>query len=127
MSALLRIEELEVTYASRSGAVPAVRGVDLAVDAGEVVGLVGESGCGKSTVAAAVLRLLPVGTEVRGRVLLNGADVLGMTWGQVRRVRWATASMSAGCNRTRGCWRMTAAALANNLEITDDRACGLQW
>jgi peptide/nickel transport system ATP-binding protein len=93
MSALLRIEELEVTYASRSGAVPAVRGVDLAVDAGEVVGLAGESGCGKSTVAAAVLRLLPVGTEVRGRVLLNGADVLGMTWGQVRRVRWATASM----------------------------------
>ncbi|MFZ0160297.1 MAG: ABC transporter ATP-binding protein [Kineosporiaceae bacterium] len=93
MSALLRIEELEVTYATHSGPVPAVRGLDLAVDAGEVVGLAGESGCGKSTVAAAVLRLLPAGTDVRGRVLLDGADVLAMTWGQVRRVRWATASM----------------------------------
>ena len=77
MSALLRIEELEVTYASRSGAVPAVRGVDLAVDAGEVVGLAGESGCGKSTVAAAVLRLLPVGTDFLEVVAPVQADRTG--------------------------------------------------
>jgi peptide/nickel transport system ATP-binding protein len=90
---LLAVEDLHVTYATRSGAVPAVRGVDLTVRSGEVVGLAGESGCGKSTVAASVLRLLPASAEVSGRVLLDGEDVLGMTWGRVRQVRWARASM----------------------------------
>jgi len=90
---LLRIEDLHVTYAVRAGRVPAVRGVDLTVGAGEIVGLAGESGCGKSTVASSVLRLLPSSAEVSGRILLDGDDVLAMTWGQVRRVRWATASM----------------------------------
>ncbi len=90
---LLRIEDLHVTYATRSGEVPAVRGVDLTVRAGEVVGLAGESGCGKSTVASSVLRLLPPSATVSGRVLVDGEDVLAMTWGQVRAVRWAEASM----------------------------------
>ena len=90
---LLQLRDLHVTYASRSGPVPAVRGVDLRVSAGEVVGLAGESGCGKSTVAASVLRLLPASATVTGQVLLNGADVLGMSWGQVRTLRWAQASM----------------------------------
>ncbi len=90
---LLRIEDLHVTYATRSGEVPAVRGVDLTVRAGEVVGLAGESGCGKSTVASSVLRLLPASASVSGRILLDDEDVLAMTWGQVRQVRWAQASM----------------------------------
>lgn len=90
---LLRIEDLHVTYAARSGPVPAVRGVDLSVAAGEVVGLAGESGCGKSTVAASVLRLLPASATVSGRILLGGEDVLAMNWGAVRKVRWAEASM----------------------------------
>ena len=90
---LLRVEDLHVTYTTRGGDVPAVRGVDLTVRAGEVVGLAGESGCGKSTVAASVLRLLPASATVRGRILLEGEDVLEMTWGRVRQVRWAEASM----------------------------------
>ncbi len=90
---LLQISDLHVTYTSRSGPVPAVRGVDLSVASGEVVGLAGESGCGKSTVAASVLRLLPASAQVAGQVRLDGADVLTMSWGQVRAVRWARASM----------------------------------
>ncbi len=90
---LLAVEDLHVTYTTRTGDVPAVRGVDLTVRSGEVVGLAGESGCGKSTVAASVLRLLPASARVDGRVVLDGEDVLAMTWGRVRQVRWARASM----------------------------------
>ncbi|MGW3166293.1 ABC transporter ATP-binding protein [Streptomyces sp. NPDC001142] len=87
---LLEIRDLTVTY---PGGARAVRGVDLAVDAGQKLGIAGESGCGKSTLALALLRLLPAGTKVTGEILLNGEDVLTMKWGRVRAVRWAGASI----------------------------------
>jgi peptide/nickel transport system ATP-binding protein len=73
--------------------VPALRGVELAVEAGQKVGIAGESGCGKSTLALSLLRLLPPGTEVTGRVCLDGEDILTMGWGRLRAVRWAAASI----------------------------------
>jgi peptide/nickel transport system ATP-binding protein len=90
---LLDIRNLEVTYRSRQGPVPAVRGVDLSVDAGQTLGVAGESGCGKSTLIGAVLRLLPRATKVSGQVLLDGRDVLTMKPGELRAVRWAQASI----------------------------------
>ena len=66
---LLEIEDLRITYQTKSGPVPAVRGVTMAVERGQVVGLAGESGCGKSTIAGAILRLLPSTTTVEGRVV----------------------------------------------------------
>jgi peptide/nickel transport system ATP-binding protein len=90
---LLEIKDLSVTYATEQGLVPAVRGVDLAVDAGQTLGVAGESGCGKSTLVAAALRLLPRSARVTGEVLLDGRNVLAMNWGELRAVRWAQASI----------------------------------
>ena len=72
---LLEVRDLHVTYASQVGPVPAVRGVDLDVPEGEVLGLAGESGCGKSTIAHALLRLLPGDARVGGTVLLDGQEI----------------------------------------------------
>jgi peptide/nickel transport system ATP-binding protein len=86
---LLEVKDLRVTYAADGPApVPAVRGVDIELDVGQTLGLAGESGCGKSSLAGALLRLLPKGTEVTGEVLLDGEDVLGMKPGRLRAVRW---------------------------------------
>ena len=57
---LLAVDDLRVTYRTGSGAVPAVQGVSFVLDRGASLGLAGESGCGKSTMANAILRLLPV-------------------------------------------------------------------
>lgn len=90
---ILEVRDLSVTYRTQAGKVPAARNVNLSIDRGEVLGLAGESGCGKSTVAHALLRLLPEGTETSGQVLLDGEDVLTMNWGALRAVRWDRASI----------------------------------
>lgn len=90
---ILEIRDLHVAYSTQAGPVPAVRGVDLDVARGEVVGLAGESGCGKSTIAGAILRLLPKETEVTGRIAIEGENILEMSWGRLRAVRWAEASI----------------------------------
>jgi peptide/nickel transport system ATP-binding protein len=85
---LLSVHDLHVTYRTAGGPVPAVRGVDLDLAVGETLGVAGESGCGKSSLAGALLRLLPRGTEVTGEVLFDGEDVLEMKPGRMRAVRW---------------------------------------
>jgi peptide/nickel transport system ATP-binding protein len=90
---VLSARDVRITYRTRGGGVPAVRGVDLEIAKGEVVGLAGESGCGKSTIAGAVLRLLPPKTTVEGQIFLDGEDVLAMKLNRLRAVRWAGASI----------------------------------
>ena len=90
---LLSVRNLSVTYPASYGDVPAVRGASFDVNEGEVVGLAGESGCGKSTIASALLRLLPKGTRVSGEILLDGEDIMTMSWGRLRAVRWGEASI----------------------------------
>jgi peptide/nickel transport system ATP-binding protein len=85
---VLSIRDLHVTYHTSAGPVPAVRGVDMDIPPGGSLGLAGESGCGKSTIAGAVLRLLPPTTEVSGGIILDGQDVLGLNPGGLRAVRW---------------------------------------
>jgi peptide/nickel transport system ATP-binding protein len=90
---VLSIRDLRITYTTSGGDVPAVRGVNLDIGKGEVLGLAGESGCGKSTIAASILRLLPAGTKVEGQILLGEEDVLTMNPSRLRAARWAGASI----------------------------------
>jgi peptide/nickel transport system ATP-binding protein len=91
--ALLELRDVHLTYYSDGKAIPAVRGVDLTVGSGEVVGVAGESGCGKSSLASTVLRLFPKSAKVTGEVLLDGDDVLTMKWGRLRAARWGEAAV----------------------------------
>jgi peptide/nickel transport system ATP-binding protein len=90
---VLSVRDLEVTYTTQAGPVTAVRGVSFDIDKSEVLGLAGESGCGKSTIVNAILRLLPPGATTSGEVLLNGENVLSMKAGRLRAVRWTGASV----------------------------------
>ena len=91
----LQFDGVSVTYTSGGdrGAVHAVREVSLTVPAGGSLGIAGESGSGKSTLAMAVLRLLPRSATVTGRVLLDGRDVLELSWGRLRALRWSEAAI----------------------------------
>ncbi|HJX06982.1 MAG TPA: ABC transporter ATP-binding protein [Actinomycetota bacterium] len=90
---VLNVEDLRVTYTTKGGDVPAVRGVSFAIERGEVLGLAGESGCGKSTIAGAILRLHSPGTKIEGKLELEGEDVLALKPGRLRAVRWTGASI----------------------------------
>ena len=85
--ALLRVEQLAVTFFTPRGTVRAVRDASLEVHRGELVGLVGESGCGKSTAAFAVMGYLPGSTQVEGRILFEGRDVANMKPSELRHLR----------------------------------------
>jgi peptide/nickel transport system ATP-binding protein len=86
---VLEVRNLRVHYATPGGDVIAVNGVSFDVQQGEILGLVGESGCGKSTVAMSILRLVqPPGRIVSGQVVLNGTDLLELNQQQLNRVRW---------------------------------------
>jgi peptide/nickel transport system permease protein len=84
----LVVTGLEVIYPDGSAA---LRGVSLTVERDECVAVVGESGCGKTTLARCLLRLLPDGTELRGSALLAGTDVLTAAEAELLRIRGMTA------------------------------------
>lgn len=92
---LLRIEGLRVEYRTLEGTVHAVNGLDLAVDEKRAVGLVGETGAGKTTTALCVMGLLPrpPGRVVAGRILYRGKDLLAMSERDLRTVRGRHISM----------------------------------
>ncbi|HIK24655.1 MAG: ABC transporter ATP-binding protein [Thermosynechococcus sp. Uc] len=88
MATLLELRELRVAYPTTSSAATfVVDGVSFCLAAGERFGLVGESGCGKSTIGKAVLQLLPPGSQVTGEITIQGQSLLGLTTSQLQRLR----------------------------------------
>ncbi|MGD0174679.1 MAG: ABC transporter ATP-binding protein [Anaerolineales bacterium] len=86
---LLKVENLSVGYATRAGDVSAADDVSFDLARGEALGVAGESGCGKTTLALSLLRLLPEsGHVLRGRVLLDGTDLLPLSEEAMRAFRW---------------------------------------
>jgi len=91
---LLSVENLTMHYTTRGGEVAAVDNVSFSLHEGEALGLVGESGCGKTSVAMSILRLLPDNARVLdGQIWLNGLELLSLPEPEMQKVRWGRISM----------------------------------
>jgi peptide/nickel transport system ATP-binding protein len=93
--AILEVEDLRTFFFTRDGVVRAVDGVSFHVGSGETLGIVGESGCGKSVTALSILRLIPQqqGRTVSGSIRFDGTDLLSLTERQMRDIRGNWISM----------------------------------
>jgi oligopeptide/dipeptide ABC transporter ATP-binding protein len=91
----LDVRDLQVEFSTQGGKVQAVRGVSFSVEKGETLGIVGESGCGKSVTMMSVMGLIPIppGRIVSGSALLNGRDILGLSTAELNRIRGAEIGM----------------------------------
>src|ERR687884_492163 len=88
MTHLLEVRNLQTHFATRAGVVRAVDGVSFYLDRGELLGLVGESGCGKSMTALSVMRLIaPPGKIVGGEIIFDGEDLLAASEDRMREIR----------------------------------------
>ena len=91
---LLVVEDLSVRFAMSGATVKAVDGVSFRLDDGEALGIAGESGCGKTTTALSLVRLLPANGRIRaGRIELFGIDLVPKTEAQLARYRWREISI----------------------------------
>ena len=91
---LLSISSLRTAFRTSAGDIVAVDGVDLAVPRGRTLGIVGESGCGKSMLSLSIMRLVPPpGRVAAGQVLLNGRDLLTLSNAEMRDVRGSRVAM----------------------------------
>jgi oligopeptide/dipeptide ABC transporter ATP-binding protein len=91
---LLSVQGLQTSFHTRDGVVRAVTGVDFHVDRGEIMGLVGESGCGKSVTSLSIMRLVPSPGRIEaGEIIFDGEDLLKMPLNDMRRLRGDRMSM----------------------------------
>jgi peptide/nickel transport system ATP-binding protein len=92
---LLDVKNLKTYFFTDEGVVRAVDGVDLYIDQGETLGVVGESGCGKSVTALSIMRLIPQppGKIVEGEILYNGLDLVTLPANKLRKIRGKEISM----------------------------------
>jgi peptide/nickel transport system ATP-binding protein len=91
--ALLEVKGLSVHYATRGRIVRAVDDVSFSLPEGRVLGVVGESGCGKTTTALALMGLLPDTARISGQIVFDGRDLVPLSQEELRRVRWREISM----------------------------------
>lgn len=93
--ALLEVQDLTTQFATEQGKVTAVDGITFSINAGETVGLVGESGCGKSVTSLSILRLFDrySGTTLHGKILFNEQDLLTLSMDEIQKIRGNQISM----------------------------------
>ena len=92
--ALLEVDNLSIGYRTKQGTLKAVEGVSFALDEGQSLGFVGESGCGKTTIGMALMGLLSPNASIgQGRILFEGQDLLLMTEEERRATRWSRIAM----------------------------------
>ena len=92
-STLVSVRDLQVRFGHGASSVPAVNGVSFEVAPGEVLGLIGESGSGKSVTLRSLMRLHPPGTAVGGQIHVDGRDLQTLTAQELRHYRGSTAAM----------------------------------
>ncbi len=91
---VLQVEDLTMHYTTRAGEVSAVNNVTFSLKKGQSMGLVGESGCGKTSIAFSLFKLLPDNAHIKsGKVFLNGVDLVPLKEDEMRKVRWRHISM----------------------------------
>ncbi|HEC95930.1 MAG: ABC transporter ATP-binding protein [Methanomicrobia archaeon] len=94
MDTILEIEELEMSYQTIKGFVSAVDNVSFKIMKGESMGLVGESGCGKTSLGMCIMKLLPENARImNGKILFDGEDIVPKTEEEMRKIRWKGVSM----------------------------------
>lgn len=92
--AMLEVSNLRTYYRTPDGPLKAVDGVSFSLKRGEILGLVGESGCGKTTLALSIVRLLPPSARiVSGEVTLEGGDIVSLSEKQMKEIRWKKVSI----------------------------------
>ena len=92
-SPLVEVKHLSVTYRTRAGYSKAVDDISFTINKGEALGLAGESGCGKTTAALSIIRLLSSNAHTEGEILFNGKNILSMNQAAVRDLRWKQISL----------------------------------
>jgi peptide/nickel transport system ATP-binding protein len=128
MPPVLELNDLRTEFHMRSGNVVAVDGVSLSVDQGESVGIVGESGCGKSTTGLSIMRLLPSNGHVSGgNVVLNGRDLAKLSEREMRKVRGNEVAMipqdpMTSLNPTMTIGRQISEAVRLHRDVSKDAA-----
>ena len=91
---ILSVQDLQVSFPTQQGEVLAVRGVSFEVATGQVFGIVGESGCGKTATGRALLRLVPPpGRILAGRILYRGQDLMAKSEAEMRELRGRRIAM----------------------------------
>ena len=91
---VLNVDDLTMHYSTRAGDVSAVDNVSFKLKKGESMGLVGESGCGKTSIATSLLRLLPDNAMIKGgHIYLNSTDLVALSEEEMRKIRWRRISM----------------------------------
>jgi oligopeptide/dipeptide ABC transporter ATP-binding protein len=93
MTKSLQISDLSIEYSAQGGFVRAVDRLSFDLEEGEVLGIAGESGCGKTTAALSVLRILPRSAKVGGSIVFNGEEVLAMNDERLRQYRWKDVAL----------------------------------